>query len=68
MNDWIAIYETDQIYKAEIVKGILCDNGVEAVILNQKDSSYLMFGSIKVMVNEANQEKAIEIIKSATCE
>lgn len=68
MNDWIAIFETDQLYQAEMIKGMLSDGGIEAVILNQKDSSYHMFGTIKVMVPEELQEKAREIIKSASCE
>ena len=51
-DKWITIYDTDQLYQAEIIKGVLCDNGVEAFILNQKDSSYIMLGTIKVMINE----------------
>lgn len=68
MNDWIAIFETDQLYQAEMIKGMLSDGGIEAVILNQKDSSYQIFGTIKVMVPEELQEIAREIIKSASCE
>ena len=62
--DWIAIYTTTQSYQAEIVKAVLEDNGVEAVILNQKDSSYTTFGEISVMVNEECREQAEQIIKS----
>lgn len=68
MNDWIAIFETDQLYQAEMIKGMLTDGGIEAVILNQKDSSYQIFGTIKVMVPEEVQDKAREIIKSVSCE
>lgn len=67
-DKWITIYETDQLYQAKIIKGVLCDNGVEAFILNQKDSSYIMIGSIKVMINEKDREKATAIIKSANGE
>lgn len=68
MNNWVSIYETDQLYKAELVKGVLCDNGVEAVILNQKDSSYNTFGTIQVMVSRDHKDQAEEIIKSIHCE
>lgn len=68
MNNWISIFETDQLYKAELVKGVLCDNGVEAVILNQKDSSYNTFGTIQVMVSRDHKDQAGEIIKSIHCE
>lgn len=67
-DNWINIFETDQLYQAELIKGVLCDNGIEAYILNQKDSSYVMLGSIKVMINEKDKDKAEEIIKSANCE
>jgi hypothetical protein len=40
MNDWVVIFETGQLYRAELVKSLLNDNNVEAVILNQKDSSF----------------------------
>ena len=66
-NDWITIFTTDRLYQAEFIKETLEINKIEAVILNQKDSSY-HFGSITVKVKEADQEKATEIINSANCE
>lgn len=68
MDDWTSIYETTQLYQAEIVKGLLTSNGIEAVVMNQQDSSYVMFGTIKVMTRKVDQEKATEIIKSSNCE
>lgn len=68
MDNWISVFETDQLYRAELVKDILCDNDIDAVILNQKDSSYNTFGEIKVMVSQEDQEQAEEIIKSIHCE
>lgn len=67
MNDWIAIYVTSQLYQAEMIKSILEENDITAVIMNQKDSSYKI-GSITVMVNKMNAEKAAKIIKSDNCE
>lgn len=67
-DNWVNIYETDQLYQAEIIKGLLCDNGVEALIFNQQDSSYILFGTIKVMINEKDAAKAAKIIKSVNCE
>lgn len=67
MNDWVVIFETDQLYQAELVKSLLYDNSVEAVILNQKDSSFKI-GAIEVMVKEKDKEKAAAIIKSVNCE
>ena len=63
-DKWIPVFTTDQTYNAEYVKETLNNNGIEAVIMNQKDSSY-HFGSISVMVNQENEGKAMEILKSA---
>ena len=62
MDNWVKIYETDQLFQAEMVKNTLEENGIAAVILNQRDSSYNMFGSVNVMVNVNDREKAAEII------
>lgn len=67
MNDWITIFETNQLYQAEMVKDILGDKNIEAVILNQKDSSFKI-GIIEVMVRNEDKEKAAEIVKSIDCE
>jgi hypothetical protein len=52
-----------QLYQAEIAKDLLENNGINAVIMNQKDSSYTSFGNIEVFVNEKDEEKALEILK-----
>lgn len=67
MNDWTGVYGTNRLYLAHIVKDLLENEGIEAVILNQQDSSY-KFGDITVMVNEGDKEKALDIIKSAHVE
>ncbi len=68
MDNWTSVFETNQLYKAELIKDILCDNDIDAVILNQKDSSYNSFGEIYVMVNKEEKEKAEGIIKTVHCE
>ena len=66
MNDWVVIFETGQLYRAELVKSLLNDNNVEAVIL-KKDSSFKI-GAIEVMVKKEDKGKAAAIIKSVNCE
>lgn len=68
MDNWTSVFETDQLYKAELIKDILCNNDIDAVILNQKDSSYTSFGEIYVMVSQEEKEKAEGIIKTVRCE
>lgn len=67
MNDWITAFTTIQLYEADMIVDILNDNGITAVILNQKDSSY-HFGELKVMIHQEDLEKAEEIIKNLNSE
>ncbi|MCL1822345.1 MAG: DUF2007 domain-containing protein [Prolixibacteraceae bacterium] len=62
-KDWKEVFVTDQEYKAEIARDILENNGIVDVILNQKDSAFSSFGSIKVLVPEEYEEKAMELLK-----
>lgn len=63
-KDWVLVFETDQPYQAEIAKEVLDNEGINNVILNQKDSSYLAFGPIEVYVHKDSEAKAIEILKA----
>jgi hypothetical protein len=60
---WKTVFETDQHYRATIAKDVLENNGIQAVILNQKDSTYLVWGQISVMVPEFDEQTAINLLK-----
>jgi hypothetical protein len=45
--DWVIVHTTNQIYKAEILKQLLEDEGIDSVIMNKIDSNYL-FGEIEI--------------------
>jgi hypothetical protein len=60
-KDWVKIYSTDVNYKAELLRGLLFENNIEAVIINKKDSSYL-FGELELYVSTYNVIKAKHII------
>jgi hypothetical protein len=64
MNEWKCVYTTTQRYKAEIVKGMLANENIEAVIMDRKDSSYTVFGDIQVYVQPEDENLAVELIKS----
>ncbi|WP_339693953.1 DUF2007 domain-containing protein [uncultured Roseivirga sp.] len=61
MSNWNSVFKTNMQHQAEIVKAVLLDNDIEAVLLNQKDSSY-HFGSMEVKVEQSNVIKALKII------
>lgn len=60
MSDWKKVYTTGIDYLAELIKQVLEDNGIEAVIMNKKDIAYL-FGAIEVMVKAEDYEAALQI-------
>jgi hypothetical protein len=64
MDNWVSVFLTTEVFVAERIKEVLTDSGIPAVILNQRDSSYMTFGDINVMVNKEDQEKAEQVIKA----
>lgn len=51
MNEnWKVVFKTTFAPKAELVKGLLEENNIEVILLNQQDSSYLTFGEVKILV------------------
>jgi len=61
-KDWKQVFLTGEFYKAEMARDLLEMNGINSVILNQKDSIYQTFGDIVVYVNEPDEERAFEIL------
>ncbi|MFU8844204.1 MAG: putative signal transducing protein [Bacteroidales bacterium] len=41
-KNWVKIYATSDVYKAELLKGLLIENEISAVVINKKDSAYLI--------------------------
>ncbi|RKD20364.1 hypothetical protein BCY91_01735 [Pelobium manganitolerans] len=60
-SNWVKIYTSHDFYKAEIVKQVLIDHEVDAVLMNKQDSAY-KFGEVQVHVPESAFQHALEII------
>ncbi len=56
------VYSTTQDHMSVLIKGLLESEGVEVLILNQKDSAYTVFGQIELYVSPENEERAKAII------
>ena len=59
----VKLLSTDNPNKAEITKQMLEENNINVVLLNKQDSSYLMFGSIELYVNEEQLQQATDLLK-----
>ncbi|MCX6186928.1 MAG: DUF2007 domain-containing protein [Bacteroidetes bacterium] len=62
-NSWAKIYRTTNIYRVEIIKGMLIEEGIECVQMNKKDSS-CAFGEIELYCQSEDVMKAIDLIEN----
>ncbi len=60
-SNWTKIKVYNQAFEAEIVKNMLLENNIPAVVLNKKDSSYL-FGVVELYVEQENANNAMELM------
>ncbi|MCC5919518.1 MAG: DUF2007 domain-containing protein [Cyclobacteriaceae bacterium] len=64
MKDWKIVFKSHDVHPAVIIKGLLEDQGLQAVLLSKKDSSlFFPTGMHEVYVPEQQEEQANLIIK-----
>lgn len=61
--NWVTVYQSLDEYSVRIRKLHLEDNGIEAMIFDQRDSSYNAFGYIYLNVIKENEARAIQILE-----
>jgi len=62
-KNWTKIYSTGKPYQAELLKGFLEENQIDAIIINKQDSAYL-FGELELYVDADDVMKATRIIET----
>ena len=60
----IKVYSTNNPNQAIIIKQMLEENGINVVLLNKQDSSYLMFGPIELYVHEEEIIQAKKLLEN----
>ena len=65
MEGWFKLYSTKNYAEANIIKGMLEENNIRAIILNKLDSSYLAFGDIELYVPFYLKDVAMHLINNA---
>lgn len=63
-DNWILILSTPQPWQAEMAKQILEEKGIEAVVMNRRDSSYTVFGEVEIYVVKEDVERSKELLKN----
>lgn len=64
MKSWYKIYSTDSYAEASIIKGMLEENSIKAIMLNKQDSSYLFLGEIELYVSIHFKDVAIHLVNN----
>ncbi len=60
-SGWIKIYTSADFFKSELVRQVLIDNEIEAIIMNKQGFPYRL-GEVEVYIHEDNFQRALEII------
>ena len=60
---WTSVFSSSDEYLVSIAKDMLKNMGIESVVLNHKDSSYVMWGEAEVYVIDKNEAQAREILQ-----
>lgn len=64
-DNWVGVYSSVLLPSVELLKHILGERGIEAVVLNQKDSFYPVIGDIQLMVRREDVIRAKKIIEES---
>lgn len=64
MQSWIKVFEDQNQIRAEIVKGVLEESGISAVVMNKKETVYHVFGTYEVLVPNENVLDAMKLIQN----
>lgn len=68
MDNWSKVFESMDLQYTELLKSLLISEGIEAVSINKKDSSNIIFGTISLYVPAEMEQKALAIIQSQSGE
>ncbi len=60
-NNWVKIYTSRDFYKSELVRQVLIDHGMEAIIMDKQGFPYRI-GEIEVYIHGDNFNEALELI------
>lgn len=64
-RDWMVVFSSTLLHEIELCRQILQLEGIECVVLNQKDSFYVSIGDIKLMVRNTDVMRAKVIIEKS---
>jgi predicted glycosyltransferase len=64
MDQWIRVFEDQNQIRAEIVKGVLEEKGIPAIVMNKKETVYKLYGTYEVLVPNEKALEAMQLIQN----
>jgi len=64
-ENWVVVYNSVILHNVELVKHILKEKGLKAVVMNQQDSFYPSIGEIRLLVRREDVIRANKIIEDS---
>ena len=61
-GDWIKIMDSEDTLTVDLANARLQDAGISSVVLNKKDSAYVVIGRAELYVPKAEVERARELL------
>ncbi|UYQ92726.1 DUF2007 domain-containing protein [Chitinophaga horti] len=62
-KDWVKVFDSPQGFRAEMVKGMLIDNGISAIYLSKQSSAFQqMLGGLGEVYVHISQKAAAETL------
>ncbi|MCZ4407370.1 DUF2007 domain-containing protein [Cryomorphaceae bacterium 1068] len=60
--NWVKVYSSNNLQHIELLKHILKENGIDAIVMNKQDSIYVTIGEIDLMVSVNDVLRSKKII------
>ena len=67
MEGWVRVFSSNHLHEAELVRGMLGDNQITAIVVNKQDSFYL-FGEVELYVSVEDAFQANQLINNQESE
>jgi hypothetical protein len=62
-NGWQKVFSSQLLHQVEIIRAVLAENDINSVVVDKRDSSYVMLGDINIFVRNEDAILARIIIE-----
>jgi hypothetical protein len=59
---WKKVYFSGDEFQVLMAHDLLEENGINSVVMNQKDSSYTTFGDVELYIDERDEKESLQIL------